>query len=169
MCSSVCGTNISVFLKHHQKNQFLFSLVTVLFITLNYASNSNQNNTYIVILNLSSEIWKTAAWICLQSDVLLYRHHWEEMQLAGRRKWRITGKIVDVLVKMFIQQKYHFWGNHFLESCYFTQPLTVSFRVYTSVFEMNVFYIFLHFHWKCSLIMLTVLWKGNCLKCSFDI
>ncbi len=22
------------------------------------------------------------------------------MQLAGRRKWRITGKIVDVLVKM---------------------------------------------------------------------
>lgn len=44
------------FFKAPSKNQFLFSLVTVLFITLNYASTSNQNNSYIVILNLSSEI-----------------------------------------------------------------------------------------------------------------
>ncbi len=36
--------------------------------------------------------------------------------------------------------------SFFRKLFYFTQSLTVSFRVYNSAFEMNVFNIFLHFH-----------------------
>uniref|UniRef100_A0A8C1TAW1 5'-nucleotidase domain-containing protein 1 n=1 Tax=Cyprinus carpio TaxID=7962 RepID=A0A8C1TAW1_CYPCA len=56
VCAHLFVAHIYIcFFKAPSKNKFLFSLVTFLFITLKYGCNSKQN-TYILILNVSSEI-----------------------------------------------------------------------------------------------------------------